>query len=44
MQSPTFRVRVLPRPVVERIDITYHYPAATGRVPEVQIGGGAIAA
>ena len=44
VRSAVYRVSVLPRPVVERIDITYHYPPATGRAPETHTDAGGIAA
>lgn len=44
LETPTFRIQVIPRPVAERIDLLYDFPAYTGRAPELVSDGGDIAA
>jgi hypothetical protein len=40
LASPVYEVQVLPRPLVERIDLVYHHPDRSGRPPtEVTDGG-----
>ena len=42
IESGSFRVAVLPRPRVERIDLTYRFPEASGRAPEHHADAGPI--
>ncbi|HEX9584602.1 MAG TPA: DUF4175 family protein [Gammaproteobacteria bacterium] len=44
LHSPDFRIEVVSRPLAERIDLLYEFPAHTGRAPELVTGGGDIAA
>ena len=44
IRSDPFTVEVIPRPSVERIDLSYIYPAHTGRPPEQVENGGNIQA
>ena len=34
LRSSTYQVDVLPRPAITGFDVTYHFPASTGRPPE----------
>ena len=42
--SPVYTVEVLPRPSVQRIDLTYEFPPESGRAPQSQPDGGPITA
>jgi hypothetical protein len=44
VRSEQYLVQVQPRPEVQRLDLTYYYPARTGRLPEQVVDGGDIRA
>ncbi len=44
IESPSYRIDVTVPPVLERIDVTYHYPDYTGRAPQTVQDAGDIRA
>ena len=44
LRSPVYRIDVAELPSVQRVDLTYHYPAYTHLPPRQVVGGGDISA